>query len=154
MSQCLDFKISELLKYLFVQDDFTTSAHILASLGSSFVGASLKTNDSLTSLNNVVRKFALVLISWFGTQPWSRPLWVFVGLILEGQEENNNKKGRQFRHDSNPNPKQWLMYYSPSCQVRRWWWWLERYPSFPTDLQFERRQLRWLHKRCMLSGIY
>ena len=73
---------------LFVQDDFTSSSHVLAGLSSSFVGTGLKTNDGLACLDNIVGEFTNVGFWRFGSQPRSGPLWVFVGLF---KVENTNK---------------------------------------------------------------
>lgn len=71
------------MKHLLAQNDFTTCTHVLTSLGGTFVRPGLQANYSLSSLDDIIRKFTLVLLSRAGSQPWTRPFSVAVSLNIE-----------------------------------------------------------------------
>ena len=67
---------------LLVQNDFTTSSHILTGLSGTFVLAGLETDHSFTGNQDILGEFTLVLFCWSRTQERALPLGVSVGLVL------------------------------------------------------------------------
>lgn len=68
-------------KNLFAEQDFASSTHVLSSLGSTLVLASLKTNDGLASSQLFIGEITGVLVSWFGTQVWTGPCSILPCLL-------------------------------------------------------------------------
>jgi hypothetical protein len=65
---------------LLAQDDLSTGTHVLTRLGGEFVGARLQSNDGLAGVHLFFGEFAFVFLRRAGTQPWSGPFGVGVGL--------------------------------------------------------------------------
>lgn len=74
--------ISKLLS----KNDFTSSANVLSSLGGTFVGTSLKTNNGLSSFKNFIGEVSFVFCGWFGSKERSSPFWVFVAFSSKGEQ--------------------------------------------------------------------
>lgn len=71
---------------LLSNDDFASSADVLASLGGTFVGASLETDDGLSGLQLLFSEFTFVLVGGFGSKVWSFPFAVLVGLSAQSEQ--------------------------------------------------------------------
>ena len=67
-------------KELFSKENFARGAHVLAGLGGTLVGTGLQANYGLTASQLLVCEVSLAFISGLGTQKWSLPFGVPVGL--------------------------------------------------------------------------
>jgi len=71
---------------LLPQKDLPGGPHVLSSLGGSLVGSGLESNDSFSSLDDIIGELTLVLFRWPGPQPWTLMFWMTVSSSAKGED--------------------------------------------------------------------